>query len=83
MHKSSLNWIESPTSSPCWVSGKECSHKHDDYGRCRNTCIDYKRYEELKNTESAKKYARNHNNMMMNDIVYRRVTNVKRWKNER
>lgn len=82
-YKTSLDWIPSPTSSPCWVAGKECIHKHSDCGRCRFDCESYKIYEDLKKTKQAQDYKRKYNNMMMNDIVYRRITNVKQWKNER
>jgi len=45
--ETSLNWKPNRKHPPCKLDGQECSNKHLDYGRCRNTCTSYAEYQTL------------------------------------
>lgn len=40
-----LNWIPSARFAPCKLGNQDCNHKHENYGKCRNTCKSYAQYE--------------------------------------
>lgn len=47
MFKSEHNYKPRPGKAPCF-SGFLCKHHNENKGKCRNTCTDYIKYEELK-----------------------------------
>jgi len=44
-YSSDFKYTPHPYHSPCY-KGKQCHHKQETVGRCRENCLDYSLYEE-------------------------------------